>query len=190
MPPRAAGRGDFGLRLTARSERAGAESRRTFCRNPPIEAKDAQDARGYARAQDEDFYRRQRELLGKVVQESDVVIAAAVIPGKKSPVLVTEDMVKKGMAPGSVILLVGPDGPHRLGIPRSIGNCRARRWCRRSLLDRKRRRGRCRKGRRPRQRRHRERRPQGTTSRDGTFSFGCFCWPSPAATTRQRSRPH
>jgi NAD(P) transhydrogenase subunit alpha len=51
----------------------------------PIEAKDAQDARGYARAQDEDFYRRQRELLGKVVQESDVVITAAVIPGKKSP---------------------------------------------------------------------------------------------------------
>ena len=69
----------------------------------PIEAKDAQDARGYARAQDEDFYRRQRELLGKVVQESDVVITAAVIPGKKSPVLVTEDMVKS-MAPGSVIL--------------------------------------------------------------------------------------
>jgi NAD(P) transhydrogenase subunit alpha len=69
----------------------------------PIEAKDAQDARGYARAQDDDFYRRQRELLGKVVQESDVVIAAAVIPGKKSPVLVTEDMVK-GMAPGSVIV--------------------------------------------------------------------------------------
>jgi len=69
----------------------------------PIEAKEAQDARGYATAQDEDFYRRQRELLGKAVQESDVVITAAVIPGKKSPVLVTEDMVK-GMAPGSVIL--------------------------------------------------------------------------------------
>ncbi len=69
----------------------------------PIEAKDAQDARGYARAQDEEFYRRQRELLGKVVQESDVVITAAVIPGKKSPVLVTEEMVK-GMAPGSVIV--------------------------------------------------------------------------------------
>ena len=69
----------------------------------PIEAQDAQDARGYARAQDEDFYRRQRELLGKAVQESDVVITAAVIPGKKSPVLVTEDMVK-GMAHGSVIV--------------------------------------------------------------------------------------
>jgi NAD(P) transhydrogenase subunit alpha len=69
----------------------------------PIEAQNAQDARGYARAQGEDFYRRQRELLGQVVKESDVVITAAVIPGKKSPVLVTEDMVK-GMAPGSVIL--------------------------------------------------------------------------------------
>jgi H+-translocating NAD(P) transhydrogenase subunit alpha len=68
----------------------------------PIEAKDAQDARGYARAQDENFYQRQRELLGRVVKESDVVITAAVIPGKTSPVLVTEEMVK-GMAPGSVI---------------------------------------------------------------------------------------
>lgn len=69
----------------------------------PIEAKDAQDARGYATAQGEDFYRRQRELLGQVVKESDVVITAAVIPGKTSPVLVTEEMVI-GMAPGSVIL--------------------------------------------------------------------------------------
>src|SRR5207237_7779817 len=49
------------------------------------------------------FYQRQRELLGSVVRESDVVITAAVIPGKKSPVLVTREMVK-GMAPGSVIL--------------------------------------------------------------------------------------
>ena len=69
----------------------------------PIEAKDAEDARGYARAQGEDFYKRQRELLGKVVAENDVVITAAVIPGKKSPLLVTADMVK-GMAPGSVIV--------------------------------------------------------------------------------------
>jgi H+-translocating NAD(P) transhydrogenase subunit alpha len=68
-----------------------------------IEAKDAQDARGYGKAQDETFYARQRELLGRVVAESDVVIAAAVVPGKKSPVLVTAEMVK-GMAPGSVIV--------------------------------------------------------------------------------------
>ena len=69
----------------------------------PIEAKDAQDARGYATAQDEAFYARQRELLGRVVGESDVVITAAVIPGKKSPILVTGQMVQ-GMAPGSVIV--------------------------------------------------------------------------------------
>jgi NAD(P) transhydrogenase subunit alpha len=68
----------------------------------PIEAKDAQDARGYGTAQDEKFYARQRELLGRVVAESDVVITAAVVPGKQSPVLVTAEMVK-GMAPGSVI---------------------------------------------------------------------------------------
>lgn len=69
----------------------------------PIEAKDAQDSRGYARAQDEAFYQRQRDLLGKAVAESDVVITAAVIPGKKPPVLVTKEMVA-GMAPGSVIV--------------------------------------------------------------------------------------
>lgn len=69
----------------------------------PIEAKDAQDARGYGKAQDESFYQKQRELLGKTIAESDVVITAAVIPGKKSPVLVTKDMVER-MAPGSVIV--------------------------------------------------------------------------------------
>ena len=69
----------------------------------PIEAADAQDAGGYAKAQDESFYQRQRELLGKVVAESDVVITTAVVPGKKSPVLVTKEMVA-GMAPGSVIV--------------------------------------------------------------------------------------
>jgi NAD(P) transhydrogenase subunit alpha len=69
----------------------------------PIEAADAQDAGGYAKAQDESFYQRQRELLGKVVAESDVVITTAVVPGKKSPVLVTKEMVA-GMAPGSVII--------------------------------------------------------------------------------------
>jgi H+-translocating NAD(P) transhydrogenase subunit alpha len=69
----------------------------------PIVANDAQDDRGYARAQDEDFYRRQRELLARVVAESDVVIPAAVVPGKAPPVLVTEEMVAR-MAPGSVIV--------------------------------------------------------------------------------------
>jgi H+-translocating NAD(P) transhydrogenase subunit alpha len=69
----------------------------------PIEAKDAQDARGYARPQDEAFYQQQRELLGRVVAESDVVVTAAVIPGKTSPILVTKEMVAR-MATGSVIV--------------------------------------------------------------------------------------
>jgi H+-translocating NAD(P) transhydrogenase subunit alpha len=69
----------------------------------PIEAKDAQDARGYGTAQGEEFYRQQRELLGEAVAANDVVITAAVIPGKKSPVLVTKEMVAR-MAPGSVIV--------------------------------------------------------------------------------------
>jgi NAD(P) transhydrogenase subunit alpha len=69
----------------------------------PLETQDAQDARGYAKAQDEAFYAKQRELLGRTIAENDAVITTAVVPGKKAPVLVTADMVK-GMAPGSVIL--------------------------------------------------------------------------------------
>jgi NAD(P) transhydrogenase subunit alpha len=69
----------------------------------PLEAQNAQDARGYATAQDESFYAKQRELLGNTVAESDVVITTAVVPGKKSPVLVTKEMVAR-MAPGSVIV--------------------------------------------------------------------------------------
>jgi NAD(P) transhydrogenase subunit alpha len=69
----------------------------------PIEAQDAEDQRGYAKAQDEAFYRRQRELLGRVVAESDVVITAAIVPGRRSPVLVTGEMVER-MAPRSVIV--------------------------------------------------------------------------------------
>ena len=69
----------------------------------PIETAGAEDKGGYAKAQDEAFYRRQRELLAKVVADSDVVIATAAVPGKKAPVLVTEDMVK-AMRPGSVIV--------------------------------------------------------------------------------------
>jgi NAD(P) transhydrogenase subunit alpha len=68
-----------------------------------LEAGDAEDKRGYAKAQDETFYKRQRELMARVVGESDVVITTAAIPGKPAPVLITEDMVR-GMTPGSVIV--------------------------------------------------------------------------------------
>ena len=69
----------------------------------PLETGQAQDERGYAREQDENFLKRQRELLTRVIAESDVVITTATIPGKRAPMLITADMVA-GMAPGSVIV--------------------------------------------------------------------------------------
>ncbi len=68
-----------------------------------LETGQAEDQRGYAKAQDETFYQRQRELLGRVVAESDVVVTTAVVPGQRSPLLITADAVRR-MAPGSVIV--------------------------------------------------------------------------------------
>ena len=67
----------------------------------PLEAQEG--AGGYAREQSEDFLRRQRELLGDRVAASDVVITTAAVPGRKAPILVTADMVRR-MRPGSVIV--------------------------------------------------------------------------------------
>lgn len=67
------------------------------------EAGKSEDAGGYAQQMDEEFYRKQREMMTQVVAENDVVITTAAIPGRKSPVLVTAEMVA-GMAPGSVIV--------------------------------------------------------------------------------------
>jgi len=69
----------------------------------PLETAGAEDKGGYAVAQDESFYRRQRETLTRVVAGTDIVITTAAIPGKKSPVLITREMVE-GMQRGSVIV--------------------------------------------------------------------------------------
>jgi H+-translocating NAD(P) transhydrogenase subunit alpha len=69
----------------------------------PLETGQSEDKGGYAKAQDETFYQRQREMMARVIAANDVVITTAVVPGKKAPVLVTADMVR-GMAPGSVIV--------------------------------------------------------------------------------------
>jgi NAD(P) transhydrogenase subunit alpha len=69
----------------------------------PLDTGQAEDKGGYAKALGEEFYKRQRELLAKVVAESDLVITTAAVPGKKAPVLVTREMVA-GMTPGSVIV--------------------------------------------------------------------------------------
>ncbi|MCH9001112.1 MAG: Re/Si-specific NAD(P)(+) transhydrogenase subunit alpha [Planctomycetes bacterium] len=68
-----------------------------------LDAGDAQDKGGYAKDMGEDFLKKQRELMTKVVAESHIVVTTAAIPGRKSPVIVTADMVK-GMMPGSVIV--------------------------------------------------------------------------------------
>ena len=69
----------------------------------PLETGAAEDAGGYAKAQDESFYRRQRETMTRVVANSDVVVTTALVPGRTAPVLVTADMVA-GMARGSVVV--------------------------------------------------------------------------------------
>ncbi|MGE5646627.1 MAG: NAD(P) transhydrogenase subunit alpha [Acidobacteriota bacterium] len=68
-----------------------------------LAAEAAQDQGGYARAMGEEFYRRQRELMGEVIAAHDVVITTAAVPGKKAPILVTAEMVAR-MAPGSVVV--------------------------------------------------------------------------------------
>jgi NAD(P) transhydrogenase subunit alpha len=68
-----------------------------------LETQAAEDRGGYARAQDEDFYRRQREMMLAAVRDADVVITTAAIPGKKAPLLVTRQMVE-AMRGGSVIV--------------------------------------------------------------------------------------
>jgi H+-translocating NAD(P) transhydrogenase subunit alpha len=68
-----------------------------------IEGGAAEGQGGYAKAMDEDFYRRQRAALTEVIREQDVVITTAAVPGKKAPILVTAEMAS-AMAPGSVIV--------------------------------------------------------------------------------------
>ena len=68
-----------------------------------LDTGESEGAGGYAKEQGEDFLRRQRELMTAVVAEQDIIITTAAIPGAKSPILVTEDMVK-AMKPGSVIV--------------------------------------------------------------------------------------
>src|SRR5712692_2549827 len=69
----------------------------------PLETKDAQEKTGYAKAQTEEFYQKQQELMKKSVAAADVVITTALIPGKKAPVLITEEMVH-AMQPGAIIV--------------------------------------------------------------------------------------
>lgn len=68
-----------------------------------LQTESSEGAGGYAKEQSEEFLRRQRELMTEVVAQQDIIITTAAVPGAKSPILVTEDMVK-AMKPGSVIV--------------------------------------------------------------------------------------
>ena len=68
-----------------------------------LETGSSEAAGGYAKAMGEEFYKKQRELLGKVIADSDVVVCTALIPGQKPPTLVTREMIPQ-MKPGSVIV--------------------------------------------------------------------------------------
>jgi len=68
-----------------------------------LETEQAETAGGYAKAMDENFYRRQREMMTRLLADNDVVITTAAVPGKRAPVLITQEMVKK-MRVGSVIV--------------------------------------------------------------------------------------
>jgi NAD(P) transhydrogenase subunit alpha len=75
----------------------------TFVMVENEETKAAETAGGYAKEMSDDYKRQQAELIAETIKKQDIVITTALIPGRKAPVLVTEDMVKS-MKPGSVIV--------------------------------------------------------------------------------------
>jgi len=82
-----------------------------------VAAEGAEDKGGYAKAMGEDFYRRQQEALAGVLAENNVVITTAAVPGKKAPVLITRNMMRR-MMPGSLIVDIAAERG---------GNCEATR---------------------------------------------------------------
>lgn len=68
-----------------------------------LESKDAEGKGGYAKAQSEDFYKQQQQMMLRSVSAADVVITTALVPGRRAPILITEEMVQS-MRSGSVIV--------------------------------------------------------------------------------------
>lgn len=81
----------------------------------------SQDTGGYAKEQSAEFYKQEQEIIRKYLKEADVVITTALIPGKRAPLLITEQMVQE-MKPGSVIvdLAVEQEGNCALSEPGRI----------------------------------------------------------------------
>jgi len=64
---------------------------------------EAEDTGGYAKEMSADFYKKEQDILRSHIKDADVVITTALIPGKRAPLLITEEMVRE-MKPGSVIV--------------------------------------------------------------------------------------
>ncbi|RQG94858.1 Re/Si-specific NAD(P)(+) transhydrogenase subunit alpha [Natrarchaeobius chitinivorans] len=118
------GAGVAGLKAIATSERLGASTRAYDIRPEvkeeveslgaefvelDLETDDASDDEGHAKEQDDEFIRKQREMMNRVIADSDVVITTAAVPGRPSPELVTNEMID-GMDPGSVIVDLAAKG--------------------------------------------------------------------------------
>lgn len=66
-------------------------------------AADASKAGGYAVEQTDEYKQKQQQKIAEAIAKADIVITTAQIPGKKAPILVSEEMMSK-MKPGSVII--------------------------------------------------------------------------------------
>jgi NAD(P) transhydrogenase subunit alpha len=75
----------------------------TFIAVMDEEFKNAQTAGGYAKEMSKEYQAKQAALTAETIKKQDIVITTALIPGRKAPILVDEDMIKS-MKPGSVIV--------------------------------------------------------------------------------------
>jgi NAD(P) transhydrogenase subunit alpha len=74
----------------------------SFIEMPELPA-DAETAGGYAKEVEEEFLLRERDAIREAVARADVIVTTAMVPGKRAPVLIDEEMVAN-MRPGSVIV--------------------------------------------------------------------------------------
>jgi len=119
------GAGVAGLQAIATAKRLGAVVSATDVRTVAKEqveslggkfltvegAENLETSGGYAKEAGEDFKKKQAELLKNSIKKNDIVICTALIPGKKAPRIISEEMVKS-MKSGSIIydLAVGQGG--------------------------------------------------------------------------------
>lgn len=98
----------LGAQVSATDVRAAAREQveslgATFVMVESEETKAAETSGGYAKEMSEDYKKKQATLVAETIRKQDIVITTALIPGKKAPVLVTEEMVKS-MKAGAVIV--------------------------------------------------------------------------------------